>query len=135
MNQALFVGRLAREVESVEVSGGRKVINNVLAVNRNHKDKEGDYVTDFIPLVAWNQAASIMERFCHKGQQVAIRGRMRSRSYQGKDKITRYVVECIVEEVTLLARVKKERPDGMALLNDELVFSGATVTPSEDAHV
>ena len=109
MNQVMFVGRIVRPIELKNLSDNSRVCNNVLAVRRRNKSKSGD--ADFIPFVAWNQTADLLKRYCQKGQQVALSGKMRSRSYDDKDGKTRYTIECIVDEVTLVSTRSKADQD------------------------
>lgn len=102
MNQVTLVGRLVREVEAVSVGTDSKVVNNSLAIARRHRDRNGERGADFIPIVAWNHLADILTKYCQKGRQVAIIGRLQSRAYQNKQDLTVYAIECIVEEITLL---------------------------------
>lgn len=102
MNKVVLVGRIVRPIEVKTVGPNRRVCNNVLAVQRHHKDANGERVADFIPFVAWNHSAELIERYCQKGDQLSISGRMQSRKYMNKDEQDVYVVECIVEEVTLI---------------------------------
>lgn len=108
MNQVNFVGRIVKDIEPINV-GQTQVVNNTLAVQRPRKNRGGEYITDFIPFVAWDGIASVLIRYCHKGQQIAISGRMQSRSYQSKDGQMVHIVECLVTNLTLLDR--KDRQD------------------------
>ncbi|MGX7350086.1 single-stranded DNA-binding protein [Dolosicoccus paucivorans] len=116
MNQVNFVGRIVKEVE-VKSVGASHVVNNTLAVQRPRKNKDGEHLTDFIPFVAWDGLARVLGNYCQKGQQIAISGRMQSRNYQNKDGQMVYVIECLVNDLTLLDRSYKQEED----LTEELV--------------
>lgn len=102
MNEVVFVGRIVNQVVLRQTTSGNEVVNNSIAVRRQRRNKEGNYDVDFIPFTAWNQHARILDQYVKKGDQIALKGRMISRSYVDKDKTTRYVVECVVETLTLL---------------------------------
>lgn len=102
MNEVVFVGRIANPIELRKTSHGNEVINNSIAVRRQRRNRDGEYGVDFIPFTAWNQHARILNQYVKKGDQIALKGRMISRSYLDKEDTTRYVVECIVENLTLL---------------------------------
>ncbi|HFI0464265.1 TPA: single-stranded DNA-binding protein [Streptococcus suis] len=104
MNQVVLVGRIVREIELRTVNDNRAVVNNVIAVNRKHRDKQGELQTDFINFVAWGNLASLLEKYCQKGQRIAISGPIHSRSYVTQDQQTRYLTEVLVQDLTLLDR-------------------------------
>lgn len=104
MNQVVLVGRIVREIELKTVNDNRAVVNNVIAVNRKHRDKQGELQTDFINFVAWGNLASLLEKYCQKGQRIAISGPIHSRSYVTQDQQTRYLTEVLVQDLTLLDR-------------------------------
>ena len=53
-------------------------------------------------VVAWNKTAEIAEKYLEKGKEVAIEGKLTSRSYEDKEGIKRYVTEVVVSELLLL---------------------------------
>ncbi|WP_282920470.1 single-stranded DNA-binding protein [Ignavigranum ruoffiae] len=103
MNQVVFVGRLVRQPELKELAENLCVVNNCIAVHRPLRNQHGEEVTDFIPFVVWNRLAEILVKYCDKGDQIALSGRMQSRKYENKEKQTVYVVECLVTGLTLIA--------------------------------
>lgn len=111
MNQVILVGRICRELETKKVGEDRQVVNNVLAVNRTYKDRNGETITDFIPFVAWNTLAKLLSRYACKGQRVILAGAMQSRNY--KDSVGKevYVIECNVNEITLLDKPHHRKLD------------------------
>ena len=80
MNQLLLVGRLTRPVEDRQV-GDHRAVNNCLAVSRRHRDRNGDFQTDFIPIVAWDYLADLLVKYAQKGHRIGVVGRMESRHY------------------------------------------------------
>lgn len=53
MNQAMFVGRLTKDVVVTQFDGNARVVNNILAVQRFRRNQKGEFMTDFIPINAW----------------------------------------------------------------------------------
>lgn len=74
INQLILVGRLVRDPELIETSNGKKVSNITLAVNRQHKDENGDYITDFIDVALWGNLAEKTSEYCGKGDVIGIKG-------------------------------------------------------------
>ncbi|UUX32915.1 single-stranded DNA-binding protein [Fundicoccus culcitae] len=107
MNHVILIGRLTRPVNLKEVGTTGLVVNNVIAISRTHGNNNGEVVTDFIPIIAWGRQAQLLARFCQKGHRVGIYGRMQSRSYKNGEGKDVYVIECLVNDLTLL----EKRPD------------------------
>lgn len=127
MNQVILVGRLVKEISIKTINTQHKVVNNVLAINRRNRNKNGEQITDFIPIVAWDHLAEILSNYCQKGQRIAIHGKLQSRHYTTSDDQQRYVIECLLQEITLLDRVHSEdkRPPHIQSdnFNNDLTFA------------
>ena len=70
-----------------------------LAVERDHKDKDGNRVTDYITVIAWRNTADLCCRYLTKGRQAAVIGSWHNRSYEDKDGNRRKAVEITVDSV------------------------------------
>lgn len=107
MNTVAMIGRLVKDVELRNIGEERFVTNNVLAVRKTFK-KEGTADADFIPFVVWGKKAEVLEKYCNKGDLIALNGRMQSRSYQTTDEETKYVVEMLVEDIEFIQKKSKD---------------------------
>lgn len=103
LNQVVLVGRLTEDPMVEETTNGKKYTSIVVAVQRNFKNSEGLYETDFIRCVLWNGMASNTSEYCHTGDMVGIKGRLQNRSYETEDKETKYITEVITEKITFLS--------------------------------
>lgn len=108
MNKVVLVGRLTKDPELRYTGQGTAVASFTLAVNRRFKSKSGESEADFIPIVAWGNQGENTSKYCSKGSQVAVYGRIQVRNYQANDGTKRYVTEVIAEEVTFLGTGKKD---------------------------
>lgn len=104
MNHVMLIGRLTRPVVLKEVGTTGLVVNNVIAVSRVHGNNNGEILTDFIPIIAWGRQGQLLNRYCQKGHRVGIYGRMQSRKYTNKEGKDVYVIECLVNDITLLEK-------------------------------
>ena len=111
MNQVVLVGRLTDNPVAVEIENGKKVTSIVVAVQRNYKNVDGNYDTDFIRCVLWNAIAANTSEYCHTGDVIGIKGRLQNRSYEDENKETKYITEVIAEKVTFLSSKKPEEAD------------------------
>lgn len=101
MNKVILIGRLTKDPE-VKFSQGDKSTATArfsLAVNRKFKNAEGNYEADFINCVAFNKTAEFVEKFFHKGDMIALTGRIQTGSYTNKDGVKVYTTDVVVEEV------------------------------------
>ena len=105
MNTVNLVGRLTKHITlQFTNQNAVPVAHFTLAVRRDFKDKQtGKYEADFIRCVAWGNQAKFLADHVAKGQQVALMGRLNTRSYEDQQTgQTVYVTEVQVREITLV---------------------------------
>lgn len=107
MNRTLLIGRIVRDVQLKQFENDSVVMNNVLAINRIYKH-ENQPSADFIPFVVWGKRAALIEKYCEKGDLIALEGRLQSRSYEDKSGEVRYVIELVVDHCQFLQPKKEE---------------------------
>lgn len=97
MNKVLLIGRLTREPEIKATSTGKTVASFTLAVNRRKKDE-----ADFINCKAFDKTADVVSKYCAKGKQVCVLGRIQTGSYENKEGRKVYTTDVMVDELELL---------------------------------
>lgn len=105
LNQVNLIGRLGGDPELKYTQSGTVVANFSMATNRVWKDQEGNKQeeTDWHRIVLWRKLAEIAGEYLKKGSQVAIIGRLQTRSWEDeKNGITRYMTEVIAEQLVML---------------------------------
>ena len=102
MNKAIIIGRLTRDPEMRTTTSGTNSTTFTVAVSRTYTDANGERGTDFLNCVAWRKQAENIAKYCTKGAQVAVEGRIQTRSYDAQDGTKRYVTEIIADNVTFL---------------------------------
>ncbi|MEA5004708.1 MAG: single-stranded DNA-binding protein [Christensenella sp.] len=102
MNKVQLVGRLAKDPELRTTGTGKSVCSFPIAVDRRYK-QEGQPTADFFTVTAWGRQAEVIEQYLAKGRQIAIAGRLQSRSYDAKDGTKRYVTEVVLEEFDFIS--------------------------------
>ncbi|SHF87776.1 single-strand binding protein [Caldanaerobius fijiensis DSM 17918] len=105
MNKVFLIGRLTNDPTERKTQNGKTVDSFTLAVDRPFANANGERETDFIPIVVWGKSAELVSKYCKKGKQVAVCGRLQTRSYE-KDGTKRYVTEVVADEVQFLANAK-----------------------------
>ena len=107
LNNVILVGRLTQNPEITEIEEGKKVTTVILAVNRNFKNADGTYDTDFIRCILWNSVASTTTEYCRVGDVIGVKGRLQTSKYEDENKKTHYITDVIAERVTFLSTNKK----------------------------
>jgi single-strand DNA-binding protein len=98
LNVVTLIGNLATEVE-VREAGEHKVASFLLAVDRPSRDGGAD----FFRVCAWDRQAELCAEYLAKGRQVAVDGRLRSRSWEDKEEgKRRTAVEVVASRVEFL---------------------------------
>ncbi|MFT8352192.1 single-stranded DNA-binding protein [Clostridium saccharoperbutylacetonicum] len=104
MNKVTLIGRLTKEPELRFTPGsGASVTSITLAVDK-YNTKTGQKEADFVPVVIWGKQAESTANYMSKGSQMAISGRIQTRSYDAKDGTKRYVTEVVATEVQFLSK-------------------------------
>ena len=103
MNKVILIGRLTKDPELRTIASGNATTSFTIAVNRNFTNQNGEREADFINCVAWRKQAENIAKYCTKGSQVAVEGRIQTRNYDAQDGTKRYVTEVIADNVTFLS--------------------------------
>lgn len=102
MNKVFLIGRLTRDPELRYTGSNTAVASFSLAVNRNFTNQSGEREADFINIVVWRKQAENVKNYLSQGSQVAIDGRIQTRSYDDNEGKKRYVTEVIADNVEFL---------------------------------
>ena len=113
-NIALIVGRLARDPETRDTSGGTTVTQISVVTDRPARDKEGKTYKDdkgytakdseFHRVTCFNGLCKSVAQFCTKGQMVSVKGRIHYTQWDDKDGVKRYGCEILADEVNFLTK-------------------------------
>ena len=105
-NKVQLIGRLGQEPEIINFADGNKMAKFSLATDDSYKDKDGNKVerTDWHNIVVKGGLVKIVEDYVTKGKEIAIEGKLTSRTYDDKDGNKRYVTEVVCNELLLLSK-------------------------------
>lgn len=103
-NSVRLIGNLGQNPEVKNVSTGKKVARFSIATSDKYKNEKGETITEtyWHNLVAWGKLAEIVEKYLQKGNEVAIEGKLTSRSYTDKEGNKKYITEVLVNELLLM---------------------------------
>jgi single-strand DNA-binding protein len=103
-NKVQLIGNVGNEPEISTLESGKRIAKFSIATNAFYKNSNGEKEqnTQWHNIVAWGKIADIIEAYVRKGNEVAIEGKLTSRSYEDKDGAKRYVTEVVAHEILLL---------------------------------
>lgn len=108
-NKVQLIGNLGNAPEVRTTEAGKKLARFSMATNESYRNAKGEKVTEtqWHTLVAWGKVAEIAEKYLAKGSEVAIEGKLISRSYNDKEGNKKYVTEVQVNELLMLGEKSK----------------------------
>jgi single-strand DNA-binding protein len=101
MNRVLLTGRLTRDPELRTTSTGKTVAQ--FAVATHEYVGGGKEKSEFHTIVVWGKLAETCGRYLGKGQQVAIEGRLQTRSWDDANTQRHWKTEIVAAHVEMLA--------------------------------
>src|SRR5690606_36628013 len=103
-NRVQLIGNLGMDPEVKNFEGGKRMARLSIATNEVFKNKKGEKTTDtqWHNLVAWGKTAEIAEKYLKKGSEVAVEGKLTSRSYEDKEGNKKYITEVVINEILML---------------------------------
>lgn len=107
INRVILLGRLGQEPETKEYSGGMSAQFNIATTERGFKTRTGKEIperTEWHRVVCFGSLANIVSKYTHKGSTVYVEGKIRTRSYEDKSGIKRYVTEIHADSVQMVDR-------------------------------
>lgn len=100
LNKVILMGRLTRDPDFKATPSGTSVCNFSLAVDRDFARQGEERQTDFINIVTFGTRADFVSRYFHKGQLVAVCGRIQTRSWDdAQTGQKRYATDVVADEV------------------------------------
>ena len=104
-NSVRLVGNLGMDPEVKSFDNNRKLAKISIATNETYKNDKGEKITDtqWHNLVLWGAQAKLAEEYLKKGDEIAIEGKLSSRSYVDKDGNKKYATEVVVNEFLKLS--------------------------------
>lgn len=105
INKVILVGNVGIDPEVRTTESGVKVARVRLATSERYVDKqsgERKELTEWHTITLWRGLADIVDRYVHKGSQLYIEGRLRTREWVDKDQVKRYTTEILADNMQLL---------------------------------
>ena len=117
LNKVMLIGNVGNDPEiryldstnPQSPQGNAKVASFRLATTERFRDRNGETRenTEWHSIVAWRSNADLVEKFVHKGSQIYIEGRLRTRQWTDQTGAKRFTTEIQADNIQLLGK----RPD------------------------
>lgn len=117
LNQVMFVGRLVNDPTIKTTENGKKVSNITIAVPRSYKNENGEYDTDFIDCVLWNNIAENTVEYCKKGDLIGIQGRVETNIYENESGEKRKTTNVVAEKIKFITNYKEKEEAKLEEMN------------------
>jgi single-strand DNA-binding protein len=103
-NKVQLIGNLGNDPDIRVTENGKKWARFSMATHDSYRNAKGEKITEthWHNLVAWGKLAEVVEKYVGKGKEIAIEGRLVSRSYTDKDGNKKYITEIQVNELLML---------------------------------
>ncbi len=118
VNRVILLGNVGKDPEVRYPSEGQCVASLSLATTeRGYTANNGTTYpdrTEWHNLVMWGRNAQFAEKYIRKGAQLYIEGKLRTRTYDDRNKIKHYITEVYVDTVELLSTPRAREPQQQA---------------------
>ena len=108
----MLIGNVGKEPEIQILEGNITVAKFPLATTETFKDKNGNLnsQTEWHTVVLWRGLAELAQKYLHRGSLVFVEGRLKNRSWEDKDKVKRFNVEVVGDNLVMLDK-RKDQPE------------------------
>ena len=117
INKVILLGNVGADPEFRALDGGKKVARIRVATTERYTDQQGNKQeqTEWHSVTLWGGLADVADKYLHKGSQVYIECKIRTREYDHNGE-KRYATEIIANDMKLLGRPKdaNEAPQAVA---------------------
>lgn len=105
VNKAILIGNLGKDPELTYTASGVAVAKASLATTEKWTNRDGEKQesTEWHNLVFWRRQAEVVNEFLRKGSRIYVEGRIRNRSYEDKEGVTKYISEIEVQNFQMLS--------------------------------
>lgn len=106
VNKVILIGNVGRDPVVRYFDSGNGVANFTLATTeRGYTLSNGTQVpdrTEWHNIVVSGRMAEVVDKYVHKGDKLYLEGKIRTRSYDDKNGVQRYVTEVFVDNMEML---------------------------------
>jgi single-strand DNA-binding protein len=104
VNKVILIGNLGKDPDVRFTPTGSAVANFPIATTEQWTDREGKRQerTEWHNIVVWGKQGELCGQYLSKGRQVYVEGSIRTRNYDDKTGVKRYVTEIVAQRIRFL---------------------------------
>lgn len=104
VNKVILVGNLGADPETRTSQAGNMICNLRLATSDRRKDRDGNWTdhTEWHRVVCFGRTAENVARYCRKGKQIYVEGRIQTQKWQDREGKDRYTTEIVANNIRFL---------------------------------
>ncbi|MFN2572007.1 MAG: single-stranded DNA-binding protein [Gemmatimonadales bacterium] len=139
LNKVMIIGNLGADPEVRSTNNGSRVATLSVATSRQWTGNAGEKQekTEWHRVICWNNKGSgladVAEKYLKKGDKVYVEGRIEYRTWEDREKQTRYVTEIIARELIMLGSRGSAAAAPVGVGGGKASESGAKAPESLDA--
>lgn len=134
MNKVILLGRLTRDpdVRFTQSAEPMAVCRFAIAVDRPVRRDSGERNADFINCVCFGRRGENIGQFFHKGNRIAVTGRLQVSEYTDRSGNRRYSTDVVVEEFDFCESKNDSSAGGYTTAQSEGFYSVDSTIDDED---
>lgn len=107
VNKVILLGNVGAEPEVIILDGGVKCARIRIATTVRYTDQQGNKQeqTEWHNITLWRGLADVVDKYVHKGSQLYIEGKLRTREYE-QEGVKKYATDIVANELKLCGRAQ-----------------------------
>lgn len=134
VNQATVIGFVGDEPRITTSQNGNTIASlSIATTEKGYTKQDGTKVedrTEWHNIVLFGRLADVVKNYVHKGSSLYIQGKMRTRAYDDKNGVKRYITEIVADIMQMLDR---KQENGSTGLNNTSTFNNGGYPPPPNA--
>jgi single-strand DNA-binding protein len=105
-NKVQLIGNIGKAPEILTFENGNKMAKFSLATNEYYKNAKGEKVEDtqWHNITVWGKQVDTIEKYVTKGSEIAVEGKLVTRTFETKEGEKRSKTEIVAHEFLLLSK-------------------------------
>lgn len=113
LNQMILMGRITKDPELRKLNDGKAVTSATVACDEPTKKENGEKQTLFLNCNFFGNTAETLCKYVHKGDLIAVAGRLRQRKYTNRDNVEVTTYELSVDRLELMPKSTKSTQEAI----------------------
>ena len=124
-NQVILKGGIVKDPELKYTKDNVAFLRfNLACPCQVQKNGQREEVVDYVPCMAWGNRAEVIGKYCVKGTQIFIAGKVKTDKYDGKDGQTVWTPYVLVQDIQFAGGKRKDNaqpePAGPSNVNPDM---------------